>query len=815
MTTLTERHTSEILGTPSCFDRVAGALPDGCHAGAMAGHPTAQGIRLFGYPQRAFLHRGEFREHAGRQAHDSGLEFDFVRRKDFRREKLIQGIIAERRDHEGLVHILSAMEPRESFKPWRAKASGKSFVKSTEARCLHYYFYCFYFVDPALGLCYLRVPTWAPFRLQCYFNGHNALPKFQRSGMARTLIDNAFEGIAGFSEARELADALNIERLHRHPDRRVAAYGPVARHLRAGLHWSLMQVEYATDLVFRTPADFQSLYEALTHTAIHAINPEHIAAFLALPLTGAYQGEIGNDFPTSTLRAHHIGAAAIKLYDKLAGRARAECAASDVTFFERHLAVEHLDLADAFALAPVRRSTWVVLPDVSGQQRESKNRMNDARFPARSVSKGGAGYFYRIRRAPRRHERARLRLAAAVSVCFHMTLASLLAWPAGIPAGMASFDVFRTPRPAQLAGPGPVSGGQRPRPVPPALRPALPGLPFAESTIEVFPVPADLFRTRPAARPEPSVAVGTSAPLKTGSVSGSPSGGVAHEPSPGAAARQRVETTGSPDPPAVGTTESVVAEPVTPARTSPIIIIHPRDGDLIPPEAPPAVVVDGQVADDAASTIWLVVNEARIAVPIRDGRFRQLVPAAAPVLRLRAEVSPAGGPPRRSETVTVRTVAPRAASAILVIDWPPEARDLQMEVSAIWRPRPDLLDGPRHPLPMDAFGVSRDTSLPEVFSLTTPAPGVYTFVLSYRAQSAVGEARPTLFLQDHGSLDVRSLRPVFLAGAGRAVLARILLPQGVLWEHDRWFTGWSDSADTVTKFRFPEGISWIERRADP
>ena len=31
------------------------------------------------------------------------------------------------------------------------------------------------FIDKELGLCYLRVPTWAPFRLQFYMNGHNLL----------------------------------------------------------------------------------------------------------------------------------------------------------------------------------------------------------------------------------------------------------------------------------------------------------------------------------------------------------------------------------------------------------------------------------------------------------------------------------------------------------------------------------------------------------------------------------------------------------------------------------------------------------------
>src|SRR3972149_11173804 len=33
----------------------------------------------------------------------------------------------------------------------------------------------FYFIHEILGLCYVRVPVWVPFRLQIYFNGHNWL----------------------------------------------------------------------------------------------------------------------------------------------------------------------------------------------------------------------------------------------------------------------------------------------------------------------------------------------------------------------------------------------------------------------------------------------------------------------------------------------------------------------------------------------------------------------------------------------------------------------------------------------------------------
>jgi hypothetical protein len=63
------------------------------------------------------------------------------------------------------------MEACASFEPWHDKQTGRTFLKGREAKCLHYYFYFLYFLHEEFGLCYLRVPTWAPFRLQFYCNG--------------------------------------------------------------------------------------------------------------------------------------------------------------------------------------------------------------------------------------------------------------------------------------------------------------------------------------------------------------------------------------------------------------------------------------------------------------------------------------------------------------------------------------------------------------------------------------------------------------------------------------------------------------------
>jgi hypothetical protein len=66
-------------------------------------------------------------------------------------------------------------------------------------------------IDKELGLCYLRVPTWCPFRLQFYFNGHHWLAhQLDRAGIGYRLLDNAFVQLDDFDAAQRLADDFLI-----------------------------------------------------------------------------------------------------------------------------------------------------------------------------------------------------------------------------------------------------------------------------------------------------------------------------------------------------------------------------------------------------------------------------------------------------------------------------------------------------------------------------------------------------------------------------------------------------------------------------
>lgn len=362
MSTLTERYADRIVGHIECLDRViiTGTLPGICYAEGMAQYLRGHGIRIFDYPQFAKPLKDRVRENAERVTGEAGVEIEFIRKKTFRKEERVRAILEQRGDHPGLVHVFSAMEPCNAYKPWHDKQSHQTFLKPDSGKCLHYYFY---FIDEQLGLCYLRVPTWCPFRLQFYFNGHAWLARqLNHRGIGYEMLDNAFVEIDDWQQAQKLADRFDVKKLHRRLDRYAKAYCPVLATFKECYHWSLMQAEYASDLVFHRPRDLQPLYETITRTAIHAVKADQVATFLGRKLHGNYQGELGNHFHTriegTRIKHHMAGKAAIKMYDKGGRILRIETTVNDVSFFKHYRRVEHRDGSTTFKQAPLQKTIY-------------------------------------------------------------------------------------------------------------------------------------------------------------------------------------------------------------------------------------------------------------------------------------------------------------------------------------------------------------------------------------------------------------------------------------------------------------------------
>ncbi len=373
---LTERYKDKIDGVLACYDRIVihGNIPMLCFDGGMTSYLYQNNIKIFDYPNWANVLREELREHAEQIATENGLKIEFIRKIDaFRKDDRIQAIIRERGAHPGLVHIFSAMETCTSYKPWHDKQTGKTFLKTDSGKCLHYYFY---FIDPDFGLCYLRVPTWSPFRLQFYMNGHNWLAsRLSKQGITYQMRDNAFLRISDWEKAQQLSDHIRVEDLHQVLDILANRYCPVIKKLGVVYRWSIMQVEYATDIVFRDPDDLKFLYDAIIYTAIHSVKPENIATFLGQKLHGNYEGEIGNRFNKRILGTrikHQMGAVSIKMYDKFGYVLRIETTVNDVSQFKHSREVQQRDGTVTQKLAPMKKNIYSLYP--LGRLLKSSNR---------------------------------------------------------------------------------------------------------------------------------------------------------------------------------------------------------------------------------------------------------------------------------------------------------------------------------------------------------------------------------------------------------------------------------------------------------
>jgi len=358
---LSEKYGDRLDGVLNGYDRITlhGSLHPFCYAKGMTNYLYSQQIRSFDYAQFAEPLRDEIRANAEAVAAAAGLSIEFIRQRNFRKEDRLASLIKKRGWQPGLVHIFSAMEPCAAYQAWHDKQTQQTFLRYTDGKCLHYD--C-YFIDEALGLCYLRVPTGCPFRLQFYTNGHAGLAaQLTACGIASELRDHACVHIADYARANALAAQRDSAPLHARLDAIAQRYCPFLQRLQLSVQWSLWQVEYATDLVFKRSADLQAFYTLRLETLIHTVKPDDSATFLGRKLHGNYQAAIGNRLNTRELGTrlqHTMQPVSIKQYDKFGCIVRIEVTVNDLSFFKQHREVQHPDGSHELKDAPMKQTSY-------------------------------------------------------------------------------------------------------------------------------------------------------------------------------------------------------------------------------------------------------------------------------------------------------------------------------------------------------------------------------------------------------------------------------------------------------------------------
>jgi hypothetical protein len=315
------RHSDKIIGVLSGLDRILfrGTLRHLAYTAGMLSFLNYRRILLKNFAPWAESISDRIRAESAQIAEAAGRPLQYLASSQVRKETLVQEILRRDPVASGLICVLSCVEPCVSYEVRRVRERQRLELQRALRKCLHLYHY---FLDPEFGLMHVRLQTWVPFSVQVCLNGRDWLARtLAREGIAFQQRENCFVALADFARAQALCEAQLR-----------TAWGPTLDALRARVfpsydtlfadvraYWSVHQVEWATDVLFDSPATLAALYPHLTRHAITHFSSADVMRFLGRKLTGHFQGEIVSDY---THRAegvrvkHRLGANSLKIYDK-------------------------------------------------------------------------------------------------------------------------------------------------------------------------------------------------------------------------------------------------------------------------------------------------------------------------------------------------------------------------------------------------------------------------------------------------------------------------------------------------------------------
>jgi hypothetical protein len=226
----------------------------------------------------------------------------------------------------GLIAVLSCVEPCRSVVIRSNKEKGLLEPCLEERKCLHYYHY---YLDAKFGLMYTRLQSWFPFTMHIGINGREWLAEqLKRAKIDYVKKDNCFTSIANFAKAQRLLDAQVNQDWPTVLEKLAARSNPLHGKLLPGrqpYYWSLEASEWATDILFRSPAELAAVYPRFVRQGIETMHSADVLRFLGHHVTAAgqvhgnFEGEILTELQRreeGTRVKYQVDTNSAKMYDK-------------------------------------------------------------------------------------------------------------------------------------------------------------------------------------------------------------------------------------------------------------------------------------------------------------------------------------------------------------------------------------------------------------------------------------------------------------------------------------------------------------------
>jgi hypothetical protein len=318
-----KRHQHRILGTITGFDRILfrGSLRSICYNKGMEIFLTSQRVLYKDFGQYAQKLSTEIKTYAESVAQKHNRPYRYIESSRLSKEDIARQIMEEDRITEGLICILTCVEPCLTFSIRRDRQTNQLSFMPTERKCLHIYYY---YVDREFGLMHVRLQTWLPFTIQVCVNGREWLARqMDRAAIGYTQCDNCFIHIDDLAEAQRLMDTLIDHKWGSLLNSLARKVNPIIRP-EAGLnlkpyYWTIRQGEFATDVMFKDPSSLAEIYPVLIHHAIEQFSSKDVLRFFGRRVTSRFNGQITSNLQKrvdGTRVKHRFQENSIKMYDK-------------------------------------------------------------------------------------------------------------------------------------------------------------------------------------------------------------------------------------------------------------------------------------------------------------------------------------------------------------------------------------------------------------------------------------------------------------------------------------------------------------------
>ena len=282
MKSFLQRFGAVVLGILQGFDRLRfrGSKRQLCNSAGAASYLGHIQVKLTDYKPYAKATTRALCQAIETEAKAKGI-YRYLNNAQTSKEKTALEMAATRGQTEGRIAVLGCVEPCQVLQVRKNQDSGWLEPRIETGKCLHYYHY---YLDRQNGLRYTRLQSWFPFTMHVGLNGRDWLAQqMTAAGLRFHKQDNCFTGVEDWQAAQHLLDEqlatpwsalLNDWAAQSHPWLTALLPCPVP------YYWAAQEAEYATDIVFATPADLQRIYPRLVQHAYAAMSSSDVLRYL-------------------------------------------------------------------------------------------------------------------------------------------------------------------------------------------------------------------------------------------------------------------------------------------------------------------------------------------------------------------------------------------------------------------------------------------------------------------------------------------------------------------------------------------------------